>query len=209
MTPDSDWVHFRCRKCCGLGYRSQRKGREARGLEKAARIKQQLGGSGQKQLFRKGGKPGPGRPKGSKDSISRMTKEDVASFFMECTAENIRWRKNIKQKLEHALDPNEFHNLSKLALSYSIGLPAKAAAEGKEQREPLIFTTLHGYVPWDSRVDPGRERSERMIAAKAEELKALAEAKSEVIEIEKSDSEVPETLESVNPDAFGGGGSKR
>jgi len=32
-----DWVHFRCRKCCGLGYRSQRKGREARGLEKAAR----------------------------------------------------------------------------------------------------------------------------------------------------------------------------
>jgi len=27
-----DGVHFRCRKCCGLGYRSQRKGREARGL---------------------------------------------------------------------------------------------------------------------------------------------------------------------------------
>jgi hypothetical protein len=41
-----DGVHFRCRKCCGLGYRSQRKGREARGLEKAARIKRQLGGSG-------------------------------------------------------------------------------------------------------------------------------------------------------------------
>src|ERR1700737_2768491 len=30
-----DGVHLRCRKCCGLGYRSQRKGREARGLEKA------------------------------------------------------------------------------------------------------------------------------------------------------------------------------
>jgi hypothetical protein len=42
-----DWVHFRCRKCSGLGYRSQHKGREARGLEKAARIKRQLGGSGE------------------------------------------------------------------------------------------------------------------------------------------------------------------
>ena len=53
-----DWVHFRCRKCCGLGYRSQRKGREARGLEKAARIKQQLGGSGDYA------DPVPERPKG-------------------------------------------------------------------------------------------------------------------------------------------------
>jgi hypothetical protein len=53
-----DGVHFRCRKCCGLGYRSQRKGREARGLEKAARIKQQLGGSGAYA------DPVPERPKG-------------------------------------------------------------------------------------------------------------------------------------------------
>ena len=53
-----DRVHFRCRKCCGLGYRSQRKGREARGLEKAARIKRQLGGSGDYA------DPIPERPKG-------------------------------------------------------------------------------------------------------------------------------------------------
>jgi hypothetical protein len=51
-------LYFRCRKCCGLGYRSQRKGREARGLEKAARIKQQLGGSGAYA------DPVPERPKG-------------------------------------------------------------------------------------------------------------------------------------------------
>ena len=51
-------LYFRCRKCCGLGYRSQRKGREARGLEKAARIKQQLGGSGDYA------DPDPERPKG-------------------------------------------------------------------------------------------------------------------------------------------------
>ncbi len=53
-----DGVHFRCRKCCGLGYRSQRKGREARGLEKAVRIKRQLGGSGDYA------DPVPERPKG-------------------------------------------------------------------------------------------------------------------------------------------------
>jgi hypothetical protein len=53
-----DGVHFRCRKCCGFGYRSQRKGREARGLEKAAQIKQQLGGSGEYA------DPVPERPKG-------------------------------------------------------------------------------------------------------------------------------------------------
>src|ERR1700687_3978074 len=54
-----DGVHFRCRKCCGLGYRSQRKGREARGLEKAVRIKRRLGGSGDYA------DPVPERPKGT------------------------------------------------------------------------------------------------------------------------------------------------
>jgi len=38
---------FRCRKCCGLLYRSQRETRQARGLKKSARIKQQLGGTGE------------------------------------------------------------------------------------------------------------------------------------------------------------------
>src|SRR6202158_4415910 len=54
-----DGVHFRCRKCGGLGYRSQRKGREARGLQKAARIKRRLGGSGDYA------DPVPERPKGT------------------------------------------------------------------------------------------------------------------------------------------------
>jgi hypothetical protein len=51
-------AYFRCRKCCGLGYRSQRETREDRGLEKAARIKQQLGGEGDLD------EPFPERPKG-------------------------------------------------------------------------------------------------------------------------------------------------
>ena len=50
--------HFRCRKCCGLPYQSQRETRRARGLKKAARIKQQLGGTGEY------GEPVPERPKG-------------------------------------------------------------------------------------------------------------------------------------------------
>src|SRR5260370_26921492 len=174
---------------------------------------------GQKpQLFRKGGKPGPGRPKGSKDSISRMTKEDVASFFMECTAENLRWRKNIRRKLDHAADATEFHNLSKLALGYAIGLPTKTV-ERKEQREPMIFATTHGYQNWDPRAPGAAEmnaRSQRMIEAKAEEIKVQAEtreAEAVVIDVKAAaEDDVPtEILESVHlpedPGAHGGGGA--
>jgi hypothetical protein len=37
---------FRCRRCCELNYRSQKKSRENRGLDKGARIRQRLGGNG-------------------------------------------------------------------------------------------------------------------------------------------------------------------
>lgn len=50
--------YFRCRKCCGIGYQSQRETRRARGLKKAARIRRQLGGTGEY------GEPVPDRPKG-------------------------------------------------------------------------------------------------------------------------------------------------
>jgi hypothetical protein len=141
-----------------------------------------------------------------------MTKEDVASFFMECTAENLRWRKNIRTKLEHALDPTEFHNLSKLALGYAIGLPGKAT-ESKGQRPTLVFASSSGEFPWGPNA-PGaaamNARSQRMIEAKAEEIKVQAETReAEVIEIEKTADTEVETLESVNPDAFNPGGGKR
>ncbi len=51
-------AYFRCRRCCGLGYRSQRKNREDRGLEKGARIRERLGGEGDYA------EPFPERPKG-------------------------------------------------------------------------------------------------------------------------------------------------
>ena len=78
----------------------------------------------------------------------------------------------------------------------------------------MVFATTHGYQSWDPRAPGAAEmnaRSQRMIEAKAEEIKLRAlEAKGEVIEVEKTvDPEAPETLESVDPDAFGGGGSRR
>jgi len=51
-------AYFRCRKCCGLNYRSQRMTRVDRGLEKASRIRKRLGGTGEYA------DPEPERPKG-------------------------------------------------------------------------------------------------------------------------------------------------
>jgi hypothetical protein len=56
LYPHGDY--FRCRKCCGVGYRSQRQSRVERGLEKGARIRQQLGSAGED------GEGMPERPKG-------------------------------------------------------------------------------------------------------------------------------------------------
>jgi hypothetical protein len=151
-----------------------------------------------------------------------MTKEDVASFFMECTAENVRWRKHIRQKLDDAIDPTEFHNLSRLALGYAIGLPTKAT-ERKVERETLIFATTHGYLPWDGRAPAAaamNARSQRMIEGKAEDITLQAEAR--VVEaaapkddVKKGDTEIDaEVLEVVvpppeDPGAHGGGGRGR
>jgi hypothetical protein len=73
----------------------------------------------------------------------------------------------------------QFIALAKFLFGYAYGLPGKAV-ERKEQREQLVFATLHSYLPFDSRVDPGRETSQRMIKAKSEELALAAlEAKGE------------------------------
>ncbi|SRR6266478_2303453 len=110
------------------------------------------------------------------------------------------------------VDP-QYVALAKFLFSYAYGTPGKAT-EGKVEREPMVFATTHGYQSWDPRAPGAAEmnaRSQRMIEAKAEEIKLRAlEAKGEVIEVEKTvDPEAPETLESVDPDAFGGGGSRR
>jgi hypothetical protein len=65
-------AYFRCRKCCGVGYRSQRQTRVERGLEKAARIKRQLGGTGEY------GERVPERPKGMQWRTYLRLLEDLA-----------------------------------------------------------------------------------------------------------------------------------
>jgi hypothetical protein len=109
---------------------------------------------------------------------------------------------------QRPVDP-QFVALAKFLFSYAYGLPTKVV-EHKEQRLQLTFATTHGYLPYDSRAPAAIEmnkRSAALNAAKDQELLQALEAKGEVIEVEKTaDTEV---LESVDPDAFGGGGSKR
>src|SRR5216683_2919366 len=62
---------------------------------------------GKAGVFVKGGKPGPGRPKGSKDSIPRMTRKEMSEFFLSCTVDNLKWRQNFKRKLEAAKPAGE------------------------------------------------------------------------------------------------------
>ena len=76
--------------------------------------------------------------------ISTEVKQNVAEFFKTLTIENHRWRTNMRRKLEMAADSGEFIQLSRLALSYSPGLPVKMQPEG-EKRESLIFLGLR---PW-------------------------------------------------------------
>jgi len=156
---------------------------------------------------------GTGRAHGSKNLAVGEVKREIRAFFQELTIDSMRWRKNVRTHLEMAPDAREFRFWSTIALSYRFGVPGKMAPEGVE-RAPMIFATTHGYQSWDPRAPGAAEmnaRSRRMIEAKAEEIKLQAiEAKGEVIEVEKTaDSEGPETLESVNPDAFNPGGGKR
>jgi hypothetical protein len=65
-------LYFRCRRCGKLGYESQRQSRETRGLEKAARIKRALGGTGEHA------EPVPARPKGMHRSTYERLSQAVA-----------------------------------------------------------------------------------------------------------------------------------
>jgi hypothetical protein len=119
------------------------------------------------------------------------------------------------------VDP-QYVALAKFLFSYAYGTPGKAT-EGKVEREPMIFATTHGYQSWDPRAPGAAEmnaRSQRMIEAKAEEIRIQAlEAKGEAVVIDAKataaeDDAAVETLEAVvpppeDPSAFGGGGRGR
>ena len=153
---------------------------------------------------------GTGRKPGSKNKITAEVKQSVAEFFKACTIENLRWRTNIKRKLELAADSGEFIQLSRLALSYSPGLPAKMVPEG-QKRESLVFVTTTGLLPWDERMDNMKPQTDAMLEGKKQEERLALEAakKPEPVTAEKADndSEAPvETLELVEPapQDFGG-----
>jgi len=74
---------------------------------------------------------GTGRKPGSKNKIATEVKQNIAQFFQSCTSENVRWRQNVKRKLETAAASQEFINLSRLALSYAHGLPGKMVLEAR------------------------------------------------------------------------------
>jgi hypothetical protein len=162
------------------------------------------------------GTVGGGRKHGQKNLSIGETKREIKSFFQELTIDSMHWRKNVKMHLENAPDPREFRFWSTIALSYRFGVPGKMAAEGVE-RAPMVFATVHGYQSWDPRAPGAAEmnaRSQRMIEAKAEEIKLQAEtreAEAVVIDVPKADPDA-EVLESVNPEdpgAHGGGGRGR
>jgi hypothetical protein len=99
----------------------------------------------------------------------------VASFFLECTADNVRWRQTMRRKLEMALDPHEWHNLSKLALSYGIGLPAKLAPPPPPQRAGIHFIhyrTQRAILSGSD--DPMEPQTTAMLKARAQEDALLA-----------------------------------
>jgi hypothetical protein len=154
---------------------------------------------------------GTGRRPGSKNKISTEVKQNVAEFFKTCTIESLRWRTNMRRKLEMAADSAEFIQLSRLALSYSPGLPVKMQVDG-EKRKSLVFVTTSGLYPWDERMDNMKSQTDAMLAqGKAEERLQLEAAKKPVaVDADKTDrdSEVPEALELVEPppgpEDFGG-----
>jgi hypothetical protein len=81
----------------------------------------------------------------------------------------------MRRKLEMALDPHEWHNLSKLALSYGIGLPAKLAPPPPPQRDGLYFVHYKTQRALECGSDDVMEaKTTRMLESKAQEERLLA-----------------------------------
>jgi hypothetical protein len=162
------------------------------------------------------GTVGGGRAIGQKNKVKTETKQSMSQFFESLTADNYRWRTRVKRILDGGGAPQDFHKWSLIALDRTLGTPGKHQVAG-EQRPQLAFLTTHSYLPWDARAPAAaaiNARSVLMIEGKAEEIKLQAETRAaeaaEKVDTKKGDTEADlEPLESVNPDAFGGGGSRR
>jgi hypothetical protein len=146
--------------------------------------------------------------------------DDIRAVCREVLGlDNLAIRKRLKTWFESGdgLGSTTFRHV--MLMGY--GQPKHSMISGDQQRQTVIFATTHGYQSWDPRAPGAAEmnaRSQRMIEAKAEEIKVQAEAreaeKAVVIEA-KADHETDleadlEALESVtpppeDPGAHGGG----
>ena len=158
---------------------------------------------------------GTGRRLGSKNVLAGEVKKDIATFFKGLTVESLKWRTNVAHHLLDAPSQPEFRFSSKIALEYGFGTPAKMEPEGKQQRDPRVFVTLNGLLPWDERANPMKAKKDAMIKAKEDDERLLAlEAKKPAVgaTIDTKDSEVAEELVSVNlpeaPELFNPGGRR-
>ena len=138
--------------------------------------------------------------------------DDIRAVCREVLGlDNLAIRKRLKTWFESGdgLGSTTFRHV--MLMGY--GQPKHAMISGDQLRDPLVFATLHGYLPYDSRVDPGRETSQRMIQAKADELILQAKGEAVVIDAKAAAEDDPaaEVLEAVipppapeDPRAFGG-----
>jgi hypothetical protein len=162
-----------------------------------------------KKLFTTGGKPGPGRPKGSKDKIAPAVKRDIAEFFKNLTIESLRWRENVKRQMETANDPAEFRFWTRIALEYGFGTPMKMQPDpqGAFARRMAFITPLG--LPWEQ--DPLVKEESKLLALQAAneereiELDKKREAQAGLV-AKQAAQEDEETLELVRPEDFTLGG---
>ncbi len=139
---------------------------------------------------RGGRRPGAGRPRGAVSETTREIREICRSISLG----NPKVVSRLQREAElGTINPALLINL----IDRGWGRPIPMGAE-KPKQDPVLFVTTHGRVPWDPAVDPGRERSAQMIAAKeAEERLALDAKKTPVVIDQPKPEDEGESLELV------------
>jgi hypothetical protein len=105
--------------------------------------------------------------------------DDIRAVCREVLGlDNLAIRKRLKTWFESGdgLGSTTFRHV--MLMGY--GQPKHSMISGDQQRQTVIFATTHGYQSWDPRAPGAAEmnaRSQRMIEAKAEEIKVQAEAR--------------------------------
>jgi len=97
--------------------------------------------------------------------------------------------------------PKEWLETLRFVWDRAIGLPVKMTGD-VVQRPPLVFTSLHGHVPWSPLAPENRKmdaRSAALNAANDEEIRMRALEKAKPPEVIEAADESETTLEVVKP----------